>query len=75
MFSNDIIGTAVYGILYAFYYFYCFSVSALIFGSTSDQSGVRGACMDGIYNELNNVFSKDYGNAFPVSMVQPTSDD
>lgn len=69
--SNDIIGSAVFYGLYAVYYFFCFSVSALFFSDVDDQPGVRGACMDGVYMELTYLFNQDYGGAFDVATIQP----
>ena len=71
MFSNDIIGTWMFYGMYATYYFFCYSVSALMFGGVNDQAGVRGACMDGVYTELTYVFSKDYGQTVDVATIQP----
>ena len=59
--SNDAIGSGTFYLLYSVYYFYCFNIASLAFSQSDDLTGVRAACMNGIYKELTNVFELSYG--------------
>jgi len=58
--SNDAIGSATFVSLYAGYYFYCFNLANSAFKFAPEKDRVQGACMDGVYTELRNVFEDSY---------------
>ena len=58
--SNDAIGSAVYYMLYAVWYFGCFNLAALLYGEIADQSAVRQLCLLGIHTELTHTFTLNY---------------
>ena len=68
-FANDVIGSAFFYLFSSVYYFYCFTVSSLMFSEVDNQAGVRGACMDGVYRELTYMFTTDYGDSIDVSKI------
>jgi len=68
--TSDLVGTSAFYVLWLFYGFYCFSISALMYGDF-DQNMVRTACMDGVHKELLYMFSTDYGGTIDTATIQP----
>ena len=60
MTSNDAIGSAVYYLFYAVWYFGCFNLATLFYPEIGDQSLIRTQCLDGVHIELTHTFSLNY---------------
>ena len=60
--TNDFIGSTVYYLFYAVWYFGCFNLAAMLYGEMEDQSAVRGLCLLGIHTELTHTFTLNYSD-------------
>ena len=60
--SSDAVGSTVYYLFYAIWYFGCFNLATMFYGDIGDQSLIRQFCMDGVHTELTHTFTLNYSD-------------